>query len=58
MTPSLTIYLNVNKARKNGQSAVAGTVLFSFTSPAQILPDEPWEVVGWIGSVTANIGSA
>jgi hypothetical protein len=45
MIPSSTIDFNVVEARQNGQSAVAGRVLFSFTSPAKIELDEPREVV-------------
>jgi hypothetical protein len=44
-----TIDFNVAKARQNGQNAVAGRVLFSFTPPAKVGLDEPWEVVLWLG---------
>jgi hypothetical protein len=36
MIPSSTIDFDVVKARQNGQSAVAGRVLFSFTNPAKL----------------------
>ncbi len=36
MIPSSTIDFDVLKARQNGQCVVAGRVLFSFTSPAQL----------------------
>jgi hypothetical protein len=41
MIPSSTIDFDVVEARQNGRSAVAGRVLFSFTSPAKIELDEP-----------------
>jgi hypothetical protein len=36
MIPSSTIDFDVVEARQNGQNAVAGRVLFSFTSPAKL----------------------
>jgi hypothetical protein len=36
MIPSSTIDFDVVEARQNGRSAVAGRVLFSYTSPAKL----------------------